>query len=376
MSVARAQSRRRWCFVAGGVAIICALPALISVLPAEAGRPADAARLRAHVLRSANVPYQGYAESDGALGVPNLRELSDISAMLDGTTRMRVWQASASRWRVDALSDAGERDTYQVPGATYIWDSGSELLTEVAGAQPIRLPRAADLVPPALALRLLRDAGSSGQISGIEGKRVAGIDATGLRLVPADPATTIGHVDIWADPRSGLPLQVEITGRGSGQAMMTSRFMQVSFARPPRGALTPRRGPGTGFSPTRAADIASAIGSLDDEQLPGVLAGRARVPPPPDLQEIGIYGDGLSKFAVIAIRGRTGRRDLRTALNNGGSPLTLTGGIGAQITTPVFTVVLMHPFASFDTFLIAGLTKPDLLVRAADELSVKPDRDL
>jgi hypothetical protein len=39
-------------------------------------------------------------------------------------------------------------------------------------------------------------------------------------------------------------------------------------------------------------------------------------------------------------------------------------------------VVLMHPNFSFDTFLIAGFTKPELLVKAADELSVKPDRDI
>jgi hypothetical protein len=376
MSVVRGQARRRWFLVAGGVAVICALPVAISALPVAVGRPADVGRLRAQIMRSADVAYQGYAESDGALGVPNLRELSDISAMLDGATRMRVWQASASRWRVDALSDVGEHDTYQVPGATFVWDSGSELLTRVAGTETVRLPRAADLVPPVLALRILRDAGSDGRVTGIGGKRVAGIAAPGLRLAPSDPETTIGHVDIWADPRSGLPLQVEITGRGSGRVMMTSRFLQVSFARPAPAALTPRRGPGTGFSATRAADIASAIGSLDDEQLPGVLAGRARVPPPPSLQEIGIYGDGLSRFAVIAIRGRTGRRDLRNALNNGGTPLTLTQGIGAQIVTPVITVVLMHPNFSFDTFLIAGFTKPELLVKAADELSVKPDRDI
>src|SRR5262245_49789429 len=126
MSVVRGQARLCWGFVAGGVAVICALPVLINALPVAAGRPAGAARLRIQILRSANVAYQGYAESDGALGVPNLHELSDITAMLDGTTRMRVWQASASRWRVDVLSDAGEHDTYQVPGATFAWDSGSE----------------------------------------------------------------------------------------------------------------------------------------------------------------------------------------------------------------------------------------------------------
>jgi hypothetical protein len=33
-------------------------------------------------------------------------------------------------------------------------------------------------------------------------------------MTPADPASTVGHVDIWADPSSGLPLMVEIFTRG------------------------------------------------------------------------------------------------------------------------------------------------------------------
>ncbi len=358
-----------------GTAAVCALPVLINALPVAVGRPADAAQLRARILASANVPYQGYAQSNGALGIPTLHELSDVTAMLDGTTRMRAWQASATRWRVDALSDAGEHDTYRAPGGTFAWDSGSELLTEVTGTEAIRLPRAADLVPPALGLRLLRDAGSGARISALPAQRIAGRTVPGLRLVPTDPETTIGHVDIWADPGNGLPLQVEVAGRG-GQVMMTSRFMQVNFSRPASQVLTPAHGPGSGFSKTPAADIAGAIGNLDDEQLPDALAGRRRVPPPAAFREIGIYGDGLSRFAVIAVRGRTGLRDLRSTRDNGGTPLTFKGGFGVQVATPLITVVLVHPYNSFDTFLVAGLAKPQLLVRAADELSVKPDRDL
>jgi hypothetical protein len=30
-------------------------------------------------------------------------------------TKMQVWQASPDSWRVDVLSDTGERDTYQAP---------------------------------------------------------------------------------------------------------------------------------------------------------------------------------------------------------------------------------------------------------------------
>ena len=117
-----------------------------------------ASQLRGRILASANESYAGYAESNATFGLPPLAGLTGLTSLLDGVTKMRVWQATATRWRVDVLSDAGERDTYQLSGCrSYIWDSGAELLTEVRGRQTFRLPRPADLVPPALALRLLSD---------------------------------------------------------------------------------------------------------------------------------------------------------------------------------------------------------------------------
>src|SRR5260370_11249545 len=79
--------------------------------------------------------------------------------MLDGVTGMRVWQASPDHWRVDTLSDAGENDTYQAGSSAFVWDSGEQLLTGIFGPQVVRLPRAADLVPPALAFRIISEAG-------------------------------------------------------------------------------------------------------------------------------------------------------------------------------------------------------------------------
>jgi MucB/RseB N-terminal domain len=376
VSVVSGQARRRWLVVAAAAAIICSLPVVVSALPVAAGPVVNAAQLRARILGSANVPYEGFVESHGALGIPNLAELSDVTAMLGGITDMRVWQASPQRWRVDVLSDVGERDTYQVAGETFLWNSGSQLLTAVTGDQPVRLPRPADLIPPALALRLLREAGSAARITSLPAERIAGRDAAGLRLVPTDPQTTIGHIDIWADTSSGLPVRVEVTSRSSGQVLMMSRFLELSYRRPGAQVLTPSRGPGSGFTTANPADISGALSNLDKEQLPDSLAGRPRVPPPAAFREIGVYGSGLSTFAVITLRGRTGLRDFHSAQNNGGTPLTFATGMGVQIATPLITVTLVHPYASFDTFLIAGLASPQLLERAAAELSSKPDRDL
>jgi len=163
---------RRWAAVAAGAALLCALPVVASALPASVPR-LTAGQLRGRILASARLSYAGYAESDATFGLPALPGLADVTSLLDGVTKMRVWQASPQRWRVDVLSDAGERDTYRLGSRSYIWDSGAELLTEVAGQPSLRLPRAADLTPPALALRLLDEAGRHARFSVIAPLRVA-----------------------------------------------------------------------------------------------------------------------------------------------------------------------------------------------------------
>jgi len=154
------QIARRWAAVAVGVALLCGLPVIASALPVKVPS-LTASQLRSRILASAQEPYAGYAESNATFGLPPLSGLAGLVSLLDGVTKMRVWQATPTRWRVDVLSDAGERDTYELSShRSYIWDSGDELLTEIRGRVKFRLPRPADLVPPALAQRLLSEAGT------------------------------------------------------------------------------------------------------------------------------------------------------------------------------------------------------------------------
>src|SRR5207249_681411 len=89
---------------------------------------------------------------------------------------------------------------YQLDGGrSYIWNSGDQLLTEIRGPQTYRLPRPADLVPPALARRLLSEAGRQASYRVIAPVRVAGRNAAGLRVTPTDPASTIGRVALPAE---------------------------------------------------------------------------------------------------------------------------------------------------------------------------------
>jgi hypothetical protein len=360
--------------VAAGIAVLCALPVVASALPVSA--PAvTASELRSHIFASASLPYAGYAESNATFGLPSLPGLSDITSLLDGVTKMRVWQAAPDRWRVDVLSDAGERDTYQTPHSSSIWDSGSQLLTRINGDPSIRLPRAADLVPPALAVRLLREAGPSARLTVLPPSRVAGRAVSGLRVVPSDPASTIGRIDIWADVRNGLPLQVQVFARGAGHPALETEFFQVSSWHPDNRILTPQRGPGTGFTVTSAKSFQGALNNLDPEVLPESLDGRGINPISAQIAPVGVYGNGLSIFAVLTLRGATGHSLMDGAEADGGVPLTTADGSGVLVSAPLVTVVMMHRTGSYDTFLLVGLADASVLEQAAATLVSKPGED-
>jgi len=360
----RNAAARKWSVVALGLALLCGLPVIASALPVSV--PAlTASQLRGRILASAGESYAGYAESNATFGLPSLAGLADLTSLLDGVTKMRVWQAAPDRWRVDVLSDAGERDTYQLGARTYIWASGQELLTEVLGQPSLRLPRPADLVPPALALRLLAEAGRGARYSVIAPLRVAGQSAAGLRMTPADPASTVGQVDIWAEPASGLPLMVEIFSRGSRTPALESQFFAVGRWQPQAQVLTPVRGPGTGFNVTSASNLAGALNNLGLDGLPAQLAGRARIPVTTQFDSIGVYGGGLATFVVLGVRGENGRNLVADTLSAGGTPVSVAGGTGARIGAPLINAVIVRPAGFYVTFLIAGTVSVPVLEQAA-----------
>jgi hypothetical protein len=363
----------RWIVVLTGVAAGCCLPVLASALPASV--PASTPRqLENQILGSQRLSFSGYAESNATFRLPPLPAFSGVTPLLNGVTRMRVWQASPDRWRVDTLSDAGENDTYQIRDDTFVWDSGGQLLTGIYGRQFIRLPRAADLTPAALAVRIINEAEPGAKLSLLPPRRVAGQSAAGLEVAPTSPQSTIARADIWASPGTGLPLLVEVFGRGSARPALETQFLQAGPWRPDSDVLTPRLGPGTGFTTTTPSNLAGVLKNLDNEVLPDRLAGFAWQPSP--VPQIGLYGSGLTTFAVLTFRrGGTGGQLLSDALDAGAAQLTFRDGVGAVASAPLVNLVLVHPYTSPDTFLLVGLVSKSVLEQAAAVLAAKPDQD-
>jgi hypothetical protein len=417
MTVVRRSAARRWSVVLAGTALLAALPTVVpAVVSAVASPPPASAadKLRALVRASAGQPHHGYVESSGRLGLPDLPRIGQIAALLSGTTRMRTWYAKKDRWRVDVIDTGAERGFYQTPDGTYSWDYGANQLTHIGGMHTLpvdrpgldrgdgeiqitfvsvgpsaRLPRPADLIPPDLARRLL-SAAEGDRVTSIPGKRVAGIAAAGLRITPSDPQTTVGHLDIWADPRTGLPLQVEVTARGGQRPIFVTRFLDIEVGDPPADALSPPpRRDGVQFTGAHESDGLSALVGRGLEVLPDRLAGQQRHDPLVEqwnklpwqdgramvLQDnpLGLYGTGLGRFVVLPLGRRVGREAYR-GVEPWGQSLTFTGGpgpggTGVLLSTSLLSLLVVESAERDErVYLIAGMVDPARLRQAAAEL--------
>jgi hypothetical protein len=354
--------QRRWLVVAALTAVAVAVPFAPNVLPVSTDA-VDPARLRDLIMRSANVPHQGYAESSGRLPVPELPKLASVTSLLTGTTRIRTWYASPSRERFDVVTTTGETDVYRTEGSEQTYESGENKITGLSGTLPIRLPRAGDMLPPDLARRIL-NAAPGDALSSIPARRVAGVSAAGLRLKPTDPDTTVGHVDIWADPASGVPLRVELTAKDTEDPMLITRFLDFSLDPPSDDVLIPKVPPDAGADSIEASDIADALGRFGLVAAPDRLAGRdLRIE---DLAGIaGVYGTGLSSFVVVQLPRDVADAAFDAAKKGGGQQTTNA----AYLQVPPLSLAVVRSTAGRRTFLLAGLVSAKVLEQAGGELA-------
>lgn len=361
-------ARRRWATAIGAVAALSSLPVLIGALPVSAPT-VDPAVLRAKIL-SAQGQYAGYAETVGALGLPDLPEIDDVGALLGGRTRVRAWSDPARGWRVDVIDSTGEVGIYSGPAGMTVWNYENNVSTDLIGDPGLRLPRAADLVPPVLAQRLLNAPGGE-RLEALPPRRIAGIAAVGLRLIPTEAATTVAHLDIWADPDTGLPVEVRLTGKGGGPPSLVSRFLDLEQG---AGVVAPEvlRAPypdGAQYNVLRTPRISDVVDRFAPAVLPDVLAGRARSRLVTDTGEsLRTYGQGFATFAVTSLPFDIGQRAFAAARSAAGTEVDLADGAAVVLRTPLLTLLVASPDFGDGAFLLAGPVGPDLLMRAADEL--------
>jgi hypothetical protein len=273
-----------------------------------------------------------------------------------------VWWRSADDWRVDRLRSTGETNLFRHGGGLVRWVFESETAT-YSPVSKIRLPDASDLLPPTFARSLLQGVRIS-ELGRLSARRIAGVDAAGLRLTPDERASTVGHVDIWADPASGLALQVQLYGLQDKRPVLTTTLHDLKTGAPPTTMTHFRLPEGVRVIYEQSVDVAAAANAFAPYDMPASLAGLTSRDGS-DPGAVGIYGRGPTTLIALPLRGQVAG-PLRRQLQDRGTANTTEFGTYAPV-GPV--EVLLTPFSGRrGAFLLAGTVTSETLQQAAAEL--------
>ena len=357
----------RWSAVGLLVAALVALPLVVRALPA-ADTDVPAADLRDAVLASADVGFSGYVVSAGGLALPVSQQLPEVADLFSDRTAMRVWWRDRDQHRVDVVTAAGETDVHRDPAGSWTWDYESATATR-ADPPGIALPGPVDLLPSSLGRRLLSEAADD-ELTRIGARRVAGTDALGIRLVPAEPAASVGRVDVWVEPGTGLPVHVQVFAPGAERPALDTRFLDLELAVPPLEVLAFVPPPGALVHPAPAVEglVALAQRELRPRDLPATLAGlsqrsRAGVPAGIDL-----YGRGVTLLAVVPLPASQAAQIGRALA---ASPGAVEDELGTRATAGPLGLMVVRGSRE-ESRLLVGTVTLDALATAAGELSGPP----
>jgi hypothetical protein len=354
---------RRWTVVVALVAILIALPSLVSHLPAGHSE-VTAGNLLGKIQSSDNIDFSGYGEATGSLALPVTDQFNSIADLFGGTTELRAWWRGPQDWRVDTIDLTGEQDLHQDATGTWDWNYETNTATREGGDNaPVRLPRADDLLAPTLARRLL-DQADANEVTRLPDRRVAGHDVAGLRLTPSDAHTTISRVDVWALPSSGLAVQVDVYGLGSSATTLTSTMLDLSTTRPSVSSIAFTPPVGAKLRVAERSDIVTALDQLGRVRPPTTLAGLDRTSTT-GLGSVGVYGRGVTMMIALPLSSR-----LATSFEKelGAAVGTTTAPAGTSLRVGPVNLLLTAQFGNGSAWLLVGTVDSDTLTQAAGQV--------
>jgi hypothetical protein len=355
---------KRWLIVLAVAAALVVTPPLIAARPTGTS-DLPATELAARIQGSSGVAWSGVVETTGALEVPDTDSFAGVSALLGADNDLRVWWRAADDWRVDRIRSTGETDLFRRGGYLLRWESESATAT-AAPVSEIRLPDASDLLPASLARSVLHGARPD-ELARLPVRRVAGVEAPGLRLTPAEAASTVGYVDLWADPASGLPLRAAVV-ETDGRTVLTSVVTDLTLGMPEADLTVFRPPADSRFAYDQSVDVAAAANALADWDLPATLAGLASWSGR-DPQGVGFYGRGPTSLIAIPLR-REITGPLRAQLRQ--SPTARRTAVGTLAPRGLIGVLVtpgrLDPRGAGGSVLLAGTVDADTLQRAAGQL--------
>jgi hypothetical protein len=362
----------RWLVVALLALAVCAPAIVLRVLPAsdtDVAAPVLAQRMRATI----DTGWSGEVRTQGSLSVPLTGStFGGVARLLGESSQLRVWWQDDKDWRVDRISSTGETDHVRHDGFSIRWRYEDDTARLVRWS-PIRLPDDNDIVPVDLARRLLAGA-KPGELSRIAPRRVAGRSAAGLRLVPSNPASTIGRVDVWADESTNVPLRIDVYGAGVARhPVLSSEVTTFDDESPSDRALRLEFSRNVDFHRSSAFDSVAAANAFAPFLLPMRVMGLERQGDPSVLGAVGVYGQGPTAVLVVPLRDSTAEplhkqlarsrsaqvTDRSAALEVGPLSVLLVQGL------PAYPNPRLHDGGNF---LLMGTITPVALRQAAVEL--------
>jgi hypothetical protein len=353
---------RRWLVVVLAAVLLVGVPVAVrhrSSGPVAQPLPAE---LVARVQASGAVGWSGRAQSRGSLQLPDNDSFATLGQLLGQQVDLRAWWRGPRSWRVDRIRSTGETDTFRDGGGQVRWIFESERAT-FSPVSTIRLPDAVDVLPATLGRDLFQGARPD-EVTVIGPTRVAGIDAAGLRLRPADTASTVDHVDLWADPATGLPLRVDLYGRGAAQPVLTTAFTDLTVQPPDPSAVRFSAPADVTLAYEQSTDVAAAANALEQVDLPGTVAGLS-TRDGQDPGAVGVYGRGPTTMIVLPLRGSVAR-PLRDQLGRNAAATETAAGTLAPV-GPI-SVLLTRVPGRGGGYLLAGTVTPETLTAAAAQL--------
>jgi outer membrane lipoprotein-sorting protein len=321
------------------VGVLLALPPLIRALPAS-DADVPAAELRDAVLASAGTAFTGFAESAGGLTLPvGSRRFAGVVDLFSDRTRMRVWWRAADDARVDVLTAGGETGYHLDRSGSWTWDFERDRAVR-SGRAAIALPAPPDLLPSSLGRRLLSEAADD-ELSRTAPRRVAGRDGLGLRVTPSADASSVGRVDLWVDAETGLPLQLQLYGRGADTPALDTRFLDLDVGDPGTELTRFTPPPGAFVSVDRSDGVLDrADDRLARVPLPDQLAGLPRREVAGAPRAVGLYGRGVTLLAVVPVPDgiafdlAQSMRDVPGAIEQGRGVRAAVGPLGLMVLNP------------------------------------------
>ncbi len=347
--------RRRWILVATVALLLAALPFAPRLLPV-ADSDISATDLLAAVRASGDQPYSGYVETTGAVQLAVGSDFDDVGALLGERNRLRVWWRDDNAWRVDRLEIAGETDLVHDGDLTTSYDY-QRAKAATSRDPEVRLPRTADLVPPSLA-RTATTGITDDEVSRLPSRRVAGVAAPGLRITPRARQTTVDHVDLWADPATGLVLRAEVHGTSAGTPAFVSQLTEYEPGDPGSRLVGFGEPAGVERSFDHTLDIVDAANQYAPYAPPERAGGLTRTG---GSGAVAVYGEGLTRFVAVPLRERDGGPLNEQLSKTAGSVLT-PDGVGVRA-GPLTLFV-----AKGGSWLLAGTVTVETLERATRDV--------